>query len=188
MNTHGTAYLNGFRMFPYNATYIQRPNRLCFVFFIFCPGYGMIFRRCAVRPCSRLSEGRPASHAGLYRTYDRRRSRYQRAERGLYNTPVYADKAYIGEVSESLLAEQNSPLNTPIKKKKGRRPDMTEELQSTAISQPIESLVSWIEEKTGNRPTASKVRSTQGAFCSRLRETGRSNADADTGFQLLIRI
>ena len=35
----------------------------------------------------------------------------------LYDTPVYADKAYISETLEFLLAEQDSPLNTPVKKK-----------------------------------------------------------------------
>jgi hypothetical protein len=82
----------------------------------------------------------------------------------LYDTPVYADKAYISGVLESLLAEQNSPLNTPIKKKKGLQLGMMEEIISTAVSrvrQPIESLFNWIEEKTGIQ-TASKVRSTQG--------------------------
>ncbi|MCP4570703.1 MAG: transposase [FCB group bacterium] len=82
----------------------------------------------------------------------------------LYDTPVYADKAYIAETLNFLLAEQNSPLNTPVKKKKGQHFGMTEEILSTAVSrvrQPIESLFNWIEEKTGIQ-TASKVRSTQG--------------------------
>lgn len=82
----------------------------------------------------------------------------------LHDTPVYADKAYIAETLNFLLAEQDSPLNTPIKKKKGEQLGMVEEILSTAVSrvrQPIESLFNWIEEKTGIQ-TASKVRSTQG--------------------------
>jgi hypothetical protein len=82
----------------------------------------------------------------------------------LYDTPVYADKAYISETLEFLLAEQDSPLNTPAKKKKGEQLGIAEEILSTAVSrvrQPIESLFNWIEEKTGIQ-TASKVRSTQG--------------------------
>ncbi len=82
----------------------------------------------------------------------------------LYDTPVYADKAYISETLEFILAEQDSPLNTPVKKKKGEQLGMAEEILSTAVSrvrQPIESLFNWIEEKTGIQ-TASKVRSTQG--------------------------
>ncbi len=83
----------------------------------------------------------------------------------LYDTPVYADKAYrikliISETSETLLSGQNSPLNTPVKKKKGRQLSMTEEILSAAVSQvrqPIESLFNWIEEKTGIQ-TSSKVR------------------------------
>ncbi|MCW5212999.1 hypothetical protein VU04_08825, partial [Desulfobulbus sp. TB] len=68
------------------------------------------------------------------------------------------------ETLSFLFNEQDSPLNTPIKKKKGKNLGMTEEILSTAVSrirQPIESLFNWIEEKTGIQ-TASKVRSTQG--------------------------
>ena len=82
----------------------------------------------------------------------------------LYDTPVYADKAYISETLESLLAGQDSHLSTPAKKKKSEHVGMVEEIISTAVSrvrQPIESLFNWIEEKTGIQ-TASKVRSTQG--------------------------
>lgn len=82
----------------------------------------------------------------------------------LHDTPVYADKAYIAETLNSLPAEQDSPLNTPVKKKKGEQLGTAEEILSTAVSrvrQPIESLFNWIEEKTGIQ-TASKVRSRQG--------------------------
>ena len=82
----------------------------------------------------------------------------------LYDTPVYADKAYIAETSNVPLSGQDSPLNTPVKKKRGEQLGTAEEILSTAVSrvrQPIESLFNRIEEKTGIQ-TASKVRSTQG--------------------------
>ena len=82
----------------------------------------------------------------------------------LYDIPVYADKAYISGELERRLAGRDSPLNTPVKKKKGRQLGMSEEIRSTFVSrirQPIESLFGWIEEKTGIQ-TASKVRSTRG--------------------------
>jgi hypothetical protein len=82
----------------------------------------------------------------------------------LYDTPVYADKAYIGEASESLPAGRDSHPGAPIKKKKGGHFGMPEEIPSAAVSrtgQPIESLFNRIEEKTGIR-TASKVGSAQG--------------------------
>ena len=81
-----------------------------------------------------------------------------------YDTPVYADKAYVSETLEFLLAGQDSPPNTPVKKKKGWQLGMTEEIPSTTVSrirQPIKSLFNRIEEKTGIQ-TASKVRSAQG--------------------------
>jgi hypothetical protein len=82
----------------------------------------------------------------------------------IHDTPVYADRAYIAETLKFILAGQDSPLNTPVKKKKGGQFGMAEEILSTAVSrvrQPVESLFNWIEEKTGIQ-TASKVRSTQG--------------------------
>ena len=81
-----------------------------------------------------------------------------------YDAPVYADKAYTSETLDFLLAGQDSPMNTPVKKKKGEKLGMVEKILSTAVSrvrQPIESLFNRIEEKTGIQ-TASKVRSTQG--------------------------
>lgn len=85
----------------------------------------------------------------------------------IYNTPVYADKAYIDSILDQNLAEQGAELCTPVKKKKGQKYlTIFEDALSTIVSQvrqPIESLFSWIEEKTGIQ-TASKVRSVQGLF------------------------
>ncbi len=39
----------------------------------------------------------------------------------IHQTPVYADRAYIDEALSHLLAQQESPLNTPVKKKKDRK-------------------------------------------------------------------
>lgn len=83
----------------------------------------------------------------------------------LYETPIYADKAYIDELLSQMLAEQGSPLKTPVKKKKGQKHlFLFQEAFSTLVSQvrqPIESLFNWIQEKTGIQ-IASQVRSTQG--------------------------
>lgn len=83
----------------------------------------------------------------------------------LYDTPIYADKAYISELLQQGLAQQGVILHTPVKKKKGQKHlFLFEEALSTLISQvrqPIESLFSWIEEKTGIQK-ASKVRSLSG--------------------------
>ena len=81
---------------------------------------------------------------------------------------VYADKAYIDEILRQLLEqEQQVALYTPVKKEKGKgkeRLELFDHLLSTAVSrirQPIESLFSWIQEKTRIH-IASKVRSYQG--------------------------
>ncbi len=83
----------------------------------------------------------------------------------IYDTPIYADKAYVDELLSRILAEQGSSLNTPIKKKKGqKRLFLFQDALSTLVSkvrQPIESLFNWIQEKTGIQ-IASQVRSTQG--------------------------
>ena len=64
-----------------------------------------------------------------------------------------------------MLAEQGSPLKTPVKKKKGQKTLLLfQEAFFTLVSQmrqPIESLFNWIQEKTGIQ-IASQVRSTQG--------------------------
>jgi hypothetical protein len=83
----------------------------------------------------------------------------------IHLTPVYADKAYVDEALSQLLAQQGSPLNTPVKKKKGQKELLLfQSAWSTLVSQvrqPIESLFNWIQEKTGIQ-IASKVRSFQG--------------------------
>lgn len=82
----------------------------------------------------------------------------------MHDTSVYADKAYVSNALKQRLEEQNTSLNTPVKKKKGQQLSMMDEILSSSVSrvrQPIESLFSWIDEKTGIQ-TASKVRSTQG--------------------------
>jgi hypothetical protein len=82
----------------------------------------------------------------------------------LHDTSVYADKAYVSNALKQCLEEQNTSLNTPVKRKKGQKLSVMDEILSSAVSrvrQPIESLFNWIDEKTGIQ-TASKVRSTQG--------------------------
>ena len=83
----------------------------------------------------------------------------------LRDTPIYADKAYIDAALSQLLLQQNTPLNTPVKKKKGQQElSWFEYAFSTLVSQrrqPIESLFSWMQEKTDIQ-MASKVRSSQG--------------------------
>jgi hypothetical protein len=78
---------------------------------------------------------------------------------------LYADKAYVSEVLEALLASQEMLLLTPCKKAKGQEKlYMFEQLWSTSVSrvrQPIESFFNWLEQKTGIQ-IASKVRSLNG--------------------------
>jgi len=68
-------------------------------------------------------------------------------------------------MQERLAKEQNPLVLTPVRKKKGQsRLSVADKLFSKAVSkvpQPIESLFSWIDEKTGIQ-CASKVRSYQG--------------------------
>jgi hypothetical protein len=76
------------------------------------------------------------------------------------------DKAYCdGPLKEQLAETQDLDLLTPVKKEKGQRTlSSADKLYSEAIGrmrQPIESLFSWIDEKTGIQK-ASKVRSYQG--------------------------
>ena len=76
------------------------------------------------------------------------------------------DKAYWdGPLKEQLAEDQSLNLLTPIKKEKGQKTlPAADKLYSEAVSrlrQPIESLFSWIDEKTGIQ-CASKVRSYQG--------------------------
>jgi len=84
----------------------------------------------------------------------------------LEGTEVFADKAYCDDLFKELMKlEQGTLLHTPFKKEKGQKfLQSFERLFSTAVSkirQPIESLFSWIIEKTGIQ-VASKVRSFNG--------------------------
>jgi hypothetical protein len=79
---------------------------------------------------------------------------------------LYGDRAYCDAPMQARLAkEQDLDVLTPIKKKKGQeRLSAASKLFSKAVSkvrQPIESLFSWINEKTGIQQ-ASKVRSYRG--------------------------
>jgi hypothetical protein len=78
---------------------------------------------------------------------------------------LYGDKAYCdGPMKERLTVEQNLELRTPVKRKKGQKSSAADKLFSTAVSkvrQPIESLLGWIDEKTGIQ-RALKVRSYRG--------------------------
>jgi hypothetical protein len=81
----------------------------------------------------------------------------------IHQTPVYADRAYIDEPLAGC-CQQESPLNTPSKRKKDRKNYCLWSALSTLVSkvrQPIESLFNWIQEKTGIQ-VASKVRSFRG--------------------------
>ena len=83
----------------------------------------------------------------------------------LHGKEVYADKAYVDELLKESLENQDVSLLTPPKKEKGQeRLFMFEQLLATSVSrvrQPIESLFSWIQQKTGIH-IASKVRSYNG--------------------------
>jgi hypothetical protein len=76
---------------------------------------------------------------------------------------AYADNAY--EYLKPIALAQGIELLTPVKREKGQLYlDVFDQWLSTAVSQvrqPIESLFSWINEKTGMQK-ASKVRSSSG--------------------------
>ena len=85
----------------------------------------------------------------------------------------FADKAYIDENLRVTLAGNSSVIFTPIKRKKGQSgwerhfDHAANALFSTVVNrirQPIESLFSWLEQKTGLQ-RASHVRSSMG-LCS----------------------
>lgn len=82
----------------------------------------------------------------------------------LSGTQIFADKAYQTE-GKPILTSNHITLYTPVKKQKGQEClDAADQLLSTAVSrirQPIESLFSWLEEKTRIQ-MASKVRSYNG--------------------------
>jgi len=72
----------------------------------------------------------------------------------LHGGELYLDKAYADELLEQATrADQALALLIPVKKAKGQKHlDAADQWWSTAVSrvrQPIESLFSWIEEKTG---------------------------------------
>ena len=84
----------------------------------------------------------------------------------LSNCKMYADKIYGDQRMNTLLqTKQNATVITPVKKKAGQQLlDAASDLLSTAVSrvrQPIESLFSWMIEKTQIQ-YAQRVRSEKG--------------------------
>ena len=83
----------------------------------------------------------------------------------LTDEALYGDKAYKRPDANEVQEKQNLTVLTPVKKKKGQTHlDADEQWLSTAVSkvrQPIETIFSWIEEKTGIE-CARKVRSYPG--------------------------
>ena len=83
----------------------------------------------------------------------------------LANNELYGDKAYQRSDADEVRATQNLTVWTPVKKQKGQRYlEPQDQWLSTAVSrirQPIETVFSWIEEKTGIE-CAGKVRSYNG--------------------------
>jgi uncharacterized protein (DUF2126 family) len=79
---------------------------------------------------------------------------------------MYADKIYGDQPMNTILqTKHNATVITPVKKKKGQQLlDAAADLLSTAVSrvrQPIESLFSWMIEKTQIQ-SAQRVRSEKG--------------------------
>lgn len=89
----------------------------------------------------------------------------ERVSPDLWHGELYADKAYISEALKQILEAQDMWLRTPPKKAKGQKTlRLFDQLWSTSVSrvrQPIESIFSWFEAKTGIQ-MASKVRSLNG--------------------------
>jgi hypothetical protein len=84
----------------------------------------------------------------------------------LNNCKMYADKIYRDQsINELLQTRQNATVITPVKKQRGQQlKDTAAGLFSTAVSrvrQPIESLFSWMIEKTQIQ-NAQRVRSDKG--------------------------
>ncbi len=83
----------------------------------------------------------------------------------LITMEIFCDKAYCDHETRDEILKQGSELVTPTKLKRGQKSlDSADRLYSAAVSsirQPIESLFSWIQEKTGIQ-CASKVRSYKG--------------------------
>jgi|688.fasta_scaffold528871_1 hypothetical protein len=83
----------------------------------------------------------------------------------MVNMEIFGDKAYGDQETRAGLLTQHTQLATPVKLKRGQKSlDSADRFYSAAVSsirQPIESLFSWIQEKTGIQ-CASKVRSYKG--------------------------
>ncbi len=85
----------------------------------------------------------------------------------LYDNELYGDKAYHRPDADKVRAAQNLTVLTPVKMEKGQKYlEPSDQWLSTAVSrvrQPIETLFSWLEEKTGIE-RAGKVRSYNGSL------------------------
>lgn len=83
----------------------------------------------------------------------------------LHQHHIIGDKAYPDEELENQFQEHGGQLQTPIKRKRNQPPlTLFQKAYNTLVSklrQPIESLMEWIDEKTGIQ-NASKVRSLKG--------------------------
>lgn len=83
----------------------------------------------------------------------------------LYDTRVYADKAFVDEDVTEQLSGQGTSLITPIKRKRNDPPlTLFQEAYNTCVSkvrQPIEAFFSWLVGKS-HIQTASRVRSLKG--------------------------
>ena len=82
---------------------------------------------------------------------------------------LYGDKAYIDHTFQLQLFDQHTELIVPVKKKKNEPPlglfDQAFNTLHASTRQPVECLVSWINNKT-NIEDASKVRSVNGLFAT----------------------
>lgn len=80
---------------------------------------------------------------------------------------IIGDRAYPDQALEQQFIEHGGLLQTPVKRKRNQPPlTLFQKAYNTLISklrQPIETLMEWIQEKTGIQ-NASNVRSTKGLF------------------------
>ena len=79
---------------------------------------------------------------------------------------LFADKAYACQATKAEFERVGTVLATPTKKQKHQVLEQTDSLWSkfvSAMRQPVESLFSWVVDKTGIQ-NAAKVRSTNGLF------------------------
>ena len=134
----------------------------------YCSSKGVFFY--GVKPCvvgQRRSGTMPVVEcAGLTPGSENDLTALRRVLPTLEGGQLYGDKAYCdGAMKQRLADEQNLVVLTPVKKKKGQTSlSAADKLFSEAVSkvrQPIESLLGWINEKTGIQ-CASKVRSYRG--------------------------